>query len=130
MNDSAKELGLSIKVNQAFRIHGVKVTGSVVPPATKSQHLIGHAIDCNIVDGDKWNTSSDFKNNKQTSKAEKFIKAVTKGGFRWGGNFVQKDSPHFDKQLIANSFDYEAKFFLNQDQLSSGAPIEKHHVTQ
>ena len=51
MNETAKNLKITIIINQALRIHGVKVTGSVVPPATKSQHLIGHAIDCNIVDG-------------------------------------------------------------------------------
>ncbi len=40
------------------------------------------------------------------------------GLFRWGGNFSNVDTPHFDKQLSANSFDYDAKFFINQKQLS------------
>lgn len=129
MNETATKLKITIMVNQALRIHGVKVTGSVVPPATKSQHLIGHAIDCNIVDGSSWNTSGDFKKKKQTANADKFIKTIKKGLFRWGGDFSHVDTPHFDKQLNANSFDYEAKFFLNQKQLSSGDPIEKQLIT-
>jgi len=128
MNTTAKSLKLTIYINQALRLHGVKVTGSVVPPASKSQHLIGHAIDCNIVDGSSWNTSKDFKKKKQTANADKFIKAMKKGLYRWGGDFSQTDTPHFDKQLNANTFDYDAKFFLNQKQLSSGDPIEKQLI--
>ncbi|MCW8935350.1 MAG: M15 family metallopeptidase [Gammaproteobacteria bacterium] len=128
MNKSANSLKLTIYINQALRLHGVKVTGSVVPPASKSQHLIGHAIDCNIVDGSSWNTSKDFKKKNQTANADKFIKAIKKGLYRWGGDFSQIDTPHFDKQLNANTFDYDAKFFLNQKQLSSGDPIEKQLI--
>lgn len=128
MNETAKNLKITIIINQALRIHGVKVTGSVVPPATKSQHLIGHAIDCNIVDGSSWNTSTDFKKKKQTANADKFIKKMKAGLFRWGGNFSNVDTPHFDKQLSANSFDYDAKFFINQKQISSGDLIEKQLV--
>lgn len=128
MSTTAKSLKITIKVNQALRIHSVKVTGSVVPPATKSQHLIGHAIDCNIVDGKSWNTSSDFKKKQQTSNADKFIAKVKKGLFRWGGNFSKTDTPHFDKQLNSTLFAYDAKFFLNQKQISSGDPIEKHII--
>jgi len=65
-NEKAKNKSVTIKINQAFREHDVKVTGAVVTPASKSQHLIGHALDCNIVDGSSWNNSSDFKNKKQT----------------------------------------------------------------
>jgi len=104
MNKTAKNLSITIKINQALRKHGVKVTGSVVPPATKSQHLIGHAIDCNIVDGSSWNTSTDFKKKKQTENSDKFIMEMKKNLYRWGGNFSHVDTPHFDKQLNANSF--------------------------
>ncbi len=128
MNTTAKSLKLIIYINQALRLHGVKVTGSVVPPASKSQHLIGHAIDCNIVDGGSWNSSKDFKKKKQTANADNFIKAIKKGFYRWGGDFSNTDTPHFDKQLNANTFDYDAKFFLNQKQLSSGDPIEKQLI--
>jgi hypothetical protein len=125
MNQTAKKLNVVISINQVLRILGNKVTDSVVPPAAKSQHYIGHAIDCNIVDGSSWNTASDFKNKKQTNNADLFIDAMKKGNYRWGGDFTLVDTPHFDKQLDSNTFDYDAKFFLNQKQITSGDPIEK-----
>ena len=64
---------MTIKVNQAFRQHGVKVTGAVVTPASKSQHLIGHALDCNMVDGTSWNKSADFIAKKETQNAKDII---------------------------------------------------------
>ena len=124
MNATAGKLGIIISLNQVFRIHGAKVTGAVVPPASKSQHLIGHAVDCNMIDGNRWNTSRDFKNNKQTDGARALIKIMKANGFRWGGNFSKPDSPHFDAQLNARLFDYDAKFFLNQRQLAAAEPLE------
>ena len=124
MNATAGHLGIIISLNQAFRIHGAKVTGAVVPPASKSQHLIGHAVDCNMIDGGRWNTSKDFRSNKQTDGARAFIKIMKANGFRWGGNFSKPDSPHFDAQLNARQFDYDVKFFLNQQQLAAAQPLE------
>jgi len=129
MNDSAAKLGLTIVINQGLRLNKARVSGAVVPPATKSQHLIGHAIDCNIVDGNSWNNSRDFKNDRQTAGAEKFIARMKKASHRWGGDFSRVDTPHFDKQLDSNSFSYDAKFYLNQNQIASGAPIEVQTIT-
>lgn len=125
MNNTAKKLNVIISINQTLRILGHKVNGSVVTPATKSQHYIGHAIDCNIVDGSNWNTSSDFKNKKETKNADAFIRIMKKAKYRWGGDFSRTDPPHFDKQLNANTIGYDAEFFLNQKQITSGDPIEK-----
>lgn len=128
MNKQAKSKGVKIKINQAFRVHGVKVTGAVVTPATKSQHLIGHAIDCNIVDGGNWNNSLSFKTNKATDNAKKLIKELKNSGYRWGGDFSKADSPHFDKKIPATEFSYDAKFFLNQRMVSEGHSIHKELI--
>lgn len=130
INKHAKSKSVTIKINQAFRVHGVKVTGSVVTPATKSQHLIGHAIDCNIVDGGNWNNSLAFKTNKATDNAKKLIKELKKSGYRWGGDFGKADSPHFDKKLSSTEFSYDAKFFLNQRMVSEGHSIHKELIVQ
>jgi len=94
----------------------------VVPPAKKSQHLIGHAIDCNIVDGDSWNNSQIFANGKETENAKKFIAAMKKEGLRWGGDFTNSDTPHFDKQIIS-VIDYKYKYFFNQRMISENQKI-------
>ena len=128
MNKKARELGLTISLNQTFRVNSVKVTGAVVPPAKKSQHLIGHAIDCNILDGGRANTSVDFRKNRQTEGAKAFIKAIKAAGYRWGGDFRRADTPHFDARINADLFDYDAKFFLNQKQLGLDEPIAAYDV--
>ncbi len=120
-NSKAKNLALNIVINQAMRVSGQKVTGAVVPPAKKSQHLIGHAIDCNIVDGDNWNNSRTFENGKETKNAKTFIAAMKKEGLRWGGDFTNIDTPHFDKQII--SVDYKYKYFFNQRTISENQKI-------
>ncbi len=121
-NSEAKALSLNIVINQAMRVNGQKVTGTVVPPAKKSQHLIGHAIDCNIVDGDSWNNSQTFANGKETENAKKFIAAMKKEGLRWGGDFTNSDTPHFDKQIIS-AIDYKFKYFFNQRTISENQKI-------
>ena len=130
LNKHAKAKKITIKINQAFRIHGVNVTGAVVPPATKSQHLIGHAIDCNIVDGGNWNNSAAFKNNKATENAKNLIKEMKKSGFRWGGDFAKVDTPHFDYQISSTNIAYDVKFFLNQRVVSEGHNIPKALITK
>ena len=117
-NKKAKELSLDIVLNQTMRVNGVKVSGAVVTPASKSQHLIGHAIDCNIVDGDNWNSSKTFKDKSESENAKKFIAAMKEKGMRWGGNFSNIDTPHFDKQVLSSSFDYDCKYFFNQRMIS------------
>ena len=122
-NEKAKELSLTIMFNQTMRVNGIKVSGAVVTPASKSQHLIGHAIDCNIIDGDNWNSSKTFKDKKESENAKKFISAMKEKGMRWGGNFSKVDTPHFDKQVLSGSFDYDCKYFFNQRMISEKQTI-------
>lgn len=121
--EKAKTKDVIIKVNQVLRISGVKVTGAVVPPATKSQHLIGHALDCNIVDGTNWNNSKTFKEGDESTSAKEIISELKIAGYRWGGDFNKVDIPHFDKQILSIKFDYDAKFFFNQRMISLNQPI-------
>lgn len=130
MNSEAKSLKIDIALNQALRIKGNIVSGAAYKPASKSQHLIGHAVDCNIIDGDSSNISSDFKNGKETEKAKKFIKNVKAKGLRWGGDFPpdskgRKDTPHFDKRVVPSSLEYDCKYFFNQRSYTDKQPIRK-----
>ena len=122
-NSKAKDLSLKIVINQAMRLSSSKASGAVVTPATKSQHLIGHAIDCNIVDGDNWNNSKAFANGEETESAKKFISAMKTSGLRWGGDFADTDTPHFDKQVVASTIDYEYKYFFNHRMISENQHI-------
>lgn len=122
-NKKAGERSVKLVLNQAFRVNGVPVSGAVVTPATRSQHLIGHAIDCNIVDGDNWNNSRTFAAGDQTEGATNFISDMKNAGYRWGGNFSNPDTPHFDKRLDPYGDAYEFKFFFNQRTIANNFPI-------
>ena len=94
----ANEFGLKLYVNSSYR-NSTVVDGAIVTPATLSNHLIGHAIDANIVDG------KTFWNSKKmeaglTGNVLKFIETVRKDTvLRWGGDFHEKDVVHFDDGL-------------------------------
>ena len=48
MNGFAKQCSVTIQITHAFRKEGQNIGGTVVPPASNSNHLVGHAIDFNI----------------------------------------------------------------------------------
>lgn len=125
MNDEAKKAQVMLRINQTFRRQGVPPTGAVVPPATKSQHLVGHAVDLNIVDGDTVNTTALFKAGTETEDADKFIAAVKAQGLRWGGDFATVDYIHFDDFLNPNSEDYAMTFFFAQRCFEKQHPMRQ-----
>lgn len=99
MNSIAKEFNLNIIITSSFR-KDTNVAGAIVTPAKMSNHLIGHAIDCNLQDislGTYFNSKAmaDGKG-KDFDFCQKII-AETK--LRWGGAFNVPDSVHFDDGL-------------------------------
>ena len=114
MNQAASTVGVSLHLNQTFRREGIPPAGAVVAPATRSQHLVGHAVDLNIVDGSTVNTNAMFHAGDQTEGADKFIAAVKARGLRWGGDFSTADFVLFDDFLNPNGQDYDNNFFFAQ----------------
>ena len=94
----AIECGLKIYIVSSYR-NSTVVDGAIVQPATLSNHLIGHAIDANLVDGkDFWNSKK--LEGELTGNVKKFIEAIEKDTvLRWGGRFTEKDVVHFDDSL-------------------------------
>ena len=125
MNQGANDKSVSLHLNQTFRLHNVPPSGAVVPPATRSQHLIGQAADLNIVSGGTVVTSAMFLNNTAPQAAKDFVAAAKHAGLRWGGDFNPKDPPHFDSRVDADSEDYTMNFFFCQRCFSLGHPIRK-----
>jgi hypothetical protein len=128
LNDSAKSNGITVLVNQVLRLQGAVVSGAVVTPASKSQHLIGHAIDTNLVDGTSTMTSATFQAGNETESVKKMIAAAKLAGLRWGGDFGASNSstfdpPHFDLQVPSTSDEYDYKFYFNQNQVARMHPI-------
>jgi D-alanyl-D-alanine carboxypeptidase/Putative peptidoglycan binding domain len=123
LNDQAKAAKITLYVTQGFRVDGAAVSGAVVTPAKRSQHLIGHAIDCDFRDGATFITSDTFKNGDEADSVDDFITAVKQKGLRWGGDFTPRDYVHFDDYVPPESDEYRMRFFFNQRTISQRQPI-------
>ena len=96
MNEVAKKHNITVKVISSFRVDA-NVKGAIVTPATHSNHMIGHAIDCNLeLDGAYYNST---RMQSDTGTVRQFINEVKASGMRWGGDFGKPDPVHFDDGL-------------------------------
>ncbi len=94
----ASQCGIKLYIVSSYR-KSVNVPGAIVRPAKMGNHLIGHAIDCNLVDGKSFWNSIKMREGL-TGNAKKFIDLVNDGKIlRWGGLFSEKDEVHFDDGL-------------------------------
>lgn len=72
------------------------VPGAIVEPAKLGNHLIGHAIDGNLMEV---KTGAYFNSKKMqdfTGPDQNVIDAIVAKGVRWGGYFKKGDAVHFD----------------------------------
>ncbi len=100
MNAIAAHHNIHVIVISSYRIDA-NVKGAIVTPATHSNHMIGHAIDCNIEhDGGYYNSKL---MQTDTGVVHQFIQECKEAGFRWGGDFGTKDPVHFDDGLNVNN---------------------------
>lgn len=109
MNEVAKTMGFVVIVTSSFRKDD-KVGGAIVVPAKKSNHMVGHAIDCNLQKGNVYYNSTamgDGKGDDQLFCEE----VVKKTGLRWGESFGTPDSVHFDDGLNINNVTFWEKKF-------------------
>lgn len=122
VNGFAAEQGLQVHVTSSARQHGVAVGNTIVPPATRSNHLVGHAIDMNLIlDGELFNSRALRKSNLQRlpSPVRNFIAALREARhLRWGGDFSQQDPVHIDDELNRrDALAWETKFPIIQAEL-------------
>jgi hypothetical protein len=96
MNAIAQKYNITIIVNSSYRMDA-NAPGAIVPPATHSNHMIGHAIDCNLeYAGGHYNS---FRMQTDTGIVRQFINELKAAGIRWGGDFGNPDPVHFDDGL-------------------------------
>jgi hypothetical protein len=96
MNTIAQKYNITVVVNSSYRVDA-NVRGAIVTPATHSNHMIGHAIDCNLLlNGTLYNST---RMQSDTGTIRLFINEVKAAGFRWGGDFRKPDPVHFDDGL-------------------------------
>jgi len=103
LNAYAKDCNVKIYITSSTREPGRTVSGNIVPPASRSNHLVGHAIDMNLQSG------NDFYNSKKLKKSnfsrlpteiKNLLNLVREDSIlRWGGDFSREDSVHIDDNL-------------------------------
>ncbi len=96
INEIAQKYNITVHINSSFR-PDTNVKGAIVKPATHSNHMIGHAIDCNLMFEGKLYNSALMQTD--TGVIRQFINELKANGIRWGGDFDKPDPVHFDDGL-------------------------------
>jgi hypothetical protein len=82
---------------------GRTVSGAIVPPASRSNHLVGHAIDMNLKSSSGFFNSSKLKKSNFANlpgEIKKLIELIRDDEvLRWGGDFNPEDPVHIDDKL-------------------------------
>lgn len=123
INSHAAANNVNLHVTSSFRTSS-NVKGAIVTPAKKSNHMAGHAIDMNVIYGDKKNKWCNSKclDGKLPEGVKGFIEAIqSDSGLRWGGDFGDKDSVHIDDGLNVNDpAAWEERYKATQTARKSG----------
>jgi hypothetical protein len=120
----AGEIGVKVWVTSSTRNINEQVRGAIVPPASKSCHHIGHAIDMNVeYNGKLYNSKMLRKSNHKNlpHSVLSFIQSIrADDSLRWGGDFNTEDPVHIDDNLFHRvEIMYVAKLQSRIDQLNT-----------
>ncbi len=98
-----QQAGVTILVTQSYRYSGKQVADAKVRPASRSNHLAGHAIDLNIYYQNRLFRFDDLKLGSWPllpGPVKRFLKLVRQDkALRWGGDFRSEDPVHIDDGL-------------------------------
>jgi hypothetical protein len=104
MDKLASGYGITLLVQQSFRNAKETVENAIVVPIKNSNHLVGHALDLNILFGGEYYNSKALKDYEHLPDNIKiFITGCRISGIRWGGDFDINDSVHFDDNLYGRN---------------------------
>jgi hypothetical protein len=104
----ARKYNVILQVTSSFRTPKQQsgLSGTVVKPASMSNHLAGHAIDMNIVYNGNWYDSRLMRKGNFHNlpyNVREFINSIRKDKYmRWGGDFSDEDPVHIDDHLNRN----------------------------
>jgi uncharacterized protein YgiM (DUF1202 family) len=103
LNQYALDCQVKIYVTSSAREPGRSVSGAIVPPASRSNHLVGHAIDMNLQSASGFFNSSTLKKSNfgnLPDEIRKLIELIRDDEvLRWGGDFNPEDPVHIDDKL-------------------------------
>jgi len=113
MDGFARQCSVTVWVTHAFRREGQNIGGTVVPPASNSNHLVGHSIDFNLDTPSGW-CNGDCLDWETNSYAKCFTdKIQADRTLDWGAMF--NDPVHVDDYLNGrNPSEWQRLYYANQ----------------
>ncbi|NUM51354.1 MAG: M15 family metallopeptidase [Flavobacteriales bacterium] len=100
INQYATEADVKLLIIDSLRKPDKVLSNTVVTPSKVSNHLVGHAIDMNVLHGKDYKqlcNSKGLANKTLPAPVGKFISLLEKDTqLRWGGKFKTKDTVHID----------------------------------
>ena len=122
INAYAEQANVFVFVTSSFRTSS-NVGGAIVRPATRSNHMAGHAIDMNVIYDDNKSANS-TELGKYPNIAEPvrlFIKSILDDpNLRWGGTFQDKDTVHIDDGLNSDMAKWDERYEAMQKAVQLG----------
>lgn len=113
MNAYASDAGVLLDVQSSYR-ETTNVSNAIVPPARMSNHLVGHAVDINVLFGEKMSRRCNSRCLAKTplpAGVAEFISAVEGDGLlRWGGRFATRDPVHIDDHFNSDPLRWNRRF--------------------
>ncbi len=126
INYFAEKNNLTLIVMSSFRPANKELSGTIVKPAKYSNHLVGHAIDINIMYKDQWYESGNFRRSnlkKCPESIQNFFKEIRSAkNLRWGGDFYQQDPVHIDDHYNKNIEEWQIRYDLCQQEYTEKWP--------
>jgi peptidoglycan hydrolase-like protein with peptidoglycan-binding domain len=123
VNQYAEQADVFIHITSSFRT-SANVAGAIVKPATRSNHMAGHAIDMNVVYNDKKQLADSKVLARYPQVPEPvrlFIKSIIDDpNLRWGGTFQDRDPVHIDDQLNADLARWDSRYQAMQKAVQLG----------
>lgn len=124
VNNFARDCDVRVWVTSAIRNLNDQVNGAIVPPASKSCHHIGHAIDMNVQFQGVLYNSTKLKRSAMHMLPEavsRFLNLVRADEtLRWGGDFPTEDPVHIDDDFYhKQELMYQAKLQSRVNQLNA-----------
>lgn len=124
INSYAEQADVFIHVTSSFRTSS-NVGGAIVKPATRSNHMAGHAIDMNVI----YDKSTKSANSQVLGKypavpepVRRFIKSIIDDPeLRWGGIFQARDPVHIDDNLNHDMASWDKRYQAMQKAVQLGA---------
>lgn len=122
INTYAEEADVFLAITSSFRTT-TNVSGAIVKPATRSNHLAGHGIDMNVIYGNgKWaNSKVLIRYPNVPEPVRLFIKSIIDDPhLRWGGKFRVKDVVHIDDHLNKDLTAWNKRYQVMQRAVQLG----------